>query len=111
MKRNKCLICGKEPATIHPLYGIMAGKKCLAKMRKISQPKQTAEITTESIRDDRKKYSKDILQSFRDGQLSKEYVEAYPEKVKQMIKEGNVSIEEANKAKNTWSDLEYYHRE
>ena len=108
MKRNKCLICGKEPVTIHPLYGIMAGKKCLAKMRKISQPKQTAEITTEGIREDRKKYSDDIIQSWRDSHLSKEYVKKYPDRVKKMVEEGNVTQGEVNSAKNVWDDLHYY---
>ena len=27
-KKAKCPNCGKEPAIIHPIYGVMPGKKC-----------------------------------------------------------------------------------
>ena len=103
----RCLNCHKEPATIHSLYGIMAGKKCLARMGKIAKLKVSIEVTTSEIKEDRKKFSKDLTQPFRQGELSKEYVEAYPDRVKEMVKEGHVTQKEIVSAKNIW-DLNYY---
>jgi len=66
-------------------------------------------MTTFQIKEDRMKYHKDLIQSFREGELSKEFVDAYPEKVKQMIREGNVRPEEVKKARNVWTgDTTYY---
>ncbi len=67
-------------------------------------------MTSGEIKESRKIFKKDIVQPFRDKQLSKEYVKAYPEKVKQMIKEGNITEEEVKKAKPVW-DLDYYKEE
>lgn len=106
--KNNCPICYKEPATIDPLYGVMGGKKCMSRMKEISKPKIPVEMTSVEIKDDRKKYSTDILQSWRDSNLSKEYVKKYPERVKLMVKEGNVTQSEVNSAKNVWDDLHYY---
>jgi len=60
------------------------------------------EFTTDSIREQRKEFAKDIIQPFRHGQLSKEYVEAWG------TKHLNVKPEEVKKAKNTWQELSYY---
>lgn len=60
------------------------------------------EFTTDSIREQRKKYSKDLLQPFRSGEVSKEYLDAYPEAKSGMIKEGIITETQAKKAKNVW---------
>ena len=42
------------------------------------------EFTTENIRSERQEYFKSLIQPFRGGELSKEYVEAYPKHVKKI---------------------------
>ncbi len=69
------------------------------------------ELTTDEIKEARKIYAKDVIQVFRDGQISKEYIEAYPEKVGTMLREGNITAGEVNKAQNVWDDLNYYNKE
>jgi hypothetical protein len=59
-------------------------------------------MTGEDIKTDRKVYKKDILQPFREGVLSKEYVEAYGA---QGI---NVTPDEVKNAKSVWIENEYY---
>jgi len=56
----------------------------------------------ESIKEGRKKYKKELLQPYRQGELSKEYIDAYPHQVKTMIKEGAVTRKQVEKAKNVW---------
>lgn len=60
------------------------------------------EFVPQSIRDGRKKYSKELLQPFRQGQVSKEYLDAYPTQREGMIKEGIITEHQANTAKNVW---------
>ena len=33
-KKAKCPNCGKEPAIIHPIYGVMPGKKCKERLKR-----------------------------------------------------------------------------
>jgi len=40
-------------------------------------PKKGAEFTTETIKESRREYKKDIYQPWRDGVLSREYLEEY----------------------------------
>jgi hypothetical protein len=105
---TKCPNCGKGLATIHPLLGVMACKKCLLRMRQITKPSITAEVTTNQILEDRKIFKSDLLQPFRDGHLSKEFVKAYPEKTKQMIEEGNITESDIDNMQNVWTENEYY---
>lgn len=79
-------------------------------MKSIVKPKVTGEITTEAIKEDRKIFKKDLTQPFKDGNLAKEYIEAYPDRVKEMVKESHITEEEVKKAKNIW-DLDYYKKE
>lgn len=79
-------------------------------MQRITKPNQTIEITTDLIKEHRKIYENDILQPFRDGEISKEYIKKYPETVKTMLKEGHITQQEVKKAKNVW-DLHYYKEE
>ena len=106
----KCLLCGKEKAIKHPLYGFLPGLNCQKKQRSYQKVGITAEITTSQIKEDRKKYKTDLTQPFRGGELSKEYVEAYPDRVKEMVKEKHVTESELKNAKNIW-DLDYYKKE
>lgn len=66
------------------------------------------EVTTESIKQGRREYWNSIVQPIRDDKLSKEYVEAYPEKAAERY-----TPEEIKKAKILWNDLpdhEYRHQ-
>ena len=71
------------------------------KFDKIAKP---IEITTEDIKQQRKEYSDDILQPFRDGQLSREYLEKFGAK-KRIV----VTKQDAENAKNVWIEDKYYH--
>jgi len=42
------------------------------------QKSKKYEFTTEQIKQDRKKYAKDLLQPWRSGEASKEFIDAYP---------------------------------
>jgi len=103
----KCLICNRRNAVKVDPFGYLPCLPCRRKMQKIVKPRTTTEVTTESIKEDRKKYATDLTQPFRGGQLSKEYVEAHPDRVKEMVKEGHVTQKEIVSAKNIW-DLNYY---
>ena len=76
---KKCPVCHKYEATIDPTLGVLPCFNCQEK-RRGQRLKASIEFTSDSIKEDRKKYAKDILQPFRDGELSKEYIEAYGSK-------------------------------
>lgn len=107
----KCLICQKRKAVKVDPFGYLPCKVCQKRQRKIVKPRITAEITTNAIKEDRKIYETDITQPWRNGSLSKEFVQAYPDKVKQMIKEGTTTKEEVKRAKPVWGEDSYYKKE
>ena len=80
----KCLICNQRKAVKIDPFGWMPCRICRKRQQEIAKPKVSIEVTTESIKEDRKKYADTIVQSFRQGQLAKEFVEAYPDRVKEM---------------------------
>ncbi len=89
---------------MHELYGALPCKAC-TKRQRAYKPRETIEITTNSIKEDRKKFSKDILQPYRSGQVSKEYIEAYgTERIE-------ATPQEIKNARNVWDDLGYYKKE
>lgn len=94
-----------------PIVGYTYCKVCIDKQRKLPKLGETIELTTDEIREDRKIYSSDILQSRRGGQLSKEFVKQYPDKVNAMIKEGTATREEVKNAQNVWIENDYYKRD
>jgi hypothetical protein len=102
-----CLICQKRKAIKIEPWGWMPCEVCRKKQREIARPNITGEITTDQIKEDRKIFKSDLTQPFRDGHLAREFVKAYPEKVKQMIDEGHITEEEVKKSKDVW-DLDYY---
>lgn len=61
-------------------------------------PGRQVEFTTDSVRQQRKDHREDILQPFRSGVPSREFMEAYPEKTKHW------SEEMRKKAKYVWKD-------
>lgn len=100
--RKKCLNCNKEDATYDQRLGFLPCEKCLRRQAQFKRPDVPVELTTAAIRDARKEYKKDIIQPLRDGEYSKEYIEAYGSK---HIK---ATGDEIKKARPVWSDLDYY---
>lgn len=105
---KRCLNCNLRPAQKSVTLGWIYCKACIKKHQQINKLNETIELTTDEIKTSRKEYKKDILQPFRSGQLSREYAKAYPQKVKEMIKEGSVTVDEVRKSKNTWLETSYY---
>jgi hypothetical protein len=58
------------------------------------------EFIPERIKQERKKHRKDIVQPFRNGQVSKEFVDSHPETARRMF-----TPEEIKTAKPVWRDL------
>src|SRR5258708_235484 len=100
-----CLNCNKNKAIKDELRGYLYCKKCTQRLRGQNKPKETIEITTDNIKTDRKIYSDDILQPYRSGQLSKEYIQKYG--TKNIV----ATKEEIKNAKNVWDDNNYYKKE
>lgn len=73
---KSCPVCKNEPASISKTLGVLPGEKCQQK-RKNERLSTPVEFTSEQIKEDRKLYSKDIIQPFRSGTLSKEYISTY----------------------------------
>jgi len=97
----KCLNCGKREAIKDPQRGYLPCLVC----QNVNRTPEPVEITTDDIREQRKMFKNDIIQPFRDGHLSKEYVKLYG------TKRLGVSKEEIDNAQNTWDDLSYYQDE
>lgn len=104
---RRCLNCQKRKAEFQPIVGYTYCKVCLNRQRKLPKLDETIELAPESMKEDRKKYQAEIVQPFRSGQLSKEYVKQNPGSIKKMIAEGNTTREEVKNAKNIW-DHNYY---
>ncbi len=88
----------KEPGRIKHVYTCKACKK------KITTYETGIPIdwSPQSIKDGRKEYAKELLQPFRQGEVSKEYLEAYPKQREGMIKEGIITRRQAENARNVW---------
>lgn len=99
---KKCLVCNKRPAIKDPTYGIIPCQMCQDQQAERGLPKKQVEFTSRSIKDQRKEFKDHLIQPFRKGILSKEYVDKYGTKG---IK---VSDQEVKKAKNVWTDETYY---
>jgi hypothetical protein len=100
MKRKTlCPRCSKNPAIIDSVYGVIECKNC---QEFYERPHLGVEFTTDSIREQRMEYRKDIVQPYHDGVLSKEYVEVYG------TKGLNIDEKEVKKAKYTYKGVPNY---
>ncbi len=102
MKKILCLNCNKHKAVKHPRLGYLPCLSCQQKQR--STPQKQDELPGESIKQQRREFAPDMLQPWREGQLSKEYLDKHgTENIK-------VTPEEVKNAKNVWKgDLgDYY---
>ena len=101
---TKCPRCNGETDSFMYLGGLRVAcncSKCKEELR-LKPMGKVHEWTTDEIKDGRKKYEKELLQPFREGQLSKEYADAYPEQTKGMVKEGILTEKQVRRAKNVW---------
>ena len=91
-----CSSCGNEGATTDLFLGILPCQKCIERQRRNASP-DPVEFTSDEIKNDRIKYADDILQPFRQGELSKEYVDKHGA--------NNLDVTEAEikKAKKVWN--------
>lgn len=99
-----CGKCNKHPANVSN-WGPADCDKCMARGQKFRDDNPQifhsgyAERVPDRIKEDRKKYFNTMVQPLRGGQLSKEYVDAYPELAKKQYGD------KVKKAKNVWKDL------
>ena len=94
-----CPNCNKHDANYSPTFGVLPCDFCNSIQK---TPSKTVEFTTEQIKGDRKQFSKEMLAPFREGQLSKEYINEYGTKNLKVTKEEIIG------AKEVWKDLKYY---
>ena len=92
-----CPVCGIYEARKHPLLGMLPCGNCKARRDEFKSPDHPVEFTTSSIKEGRKEYYKDIVQPFRGNEVSKEFIDLYPNKAKTMFTE-----KEIRKAKSVW---------
>lgn len=97
-----CPVCLKNPADIHSYYGYLPCGGCRKNQSGYQKPKETVEMTTPAIKEARKEFKEEIVQPFRGGVVSKEYIEKY----------GTAGIkatkQEIKNARNVWDDTSYY---
>lgn len=95
--REYCIRCQKRHD--HPQWRMNdKGWFCLDKPPKY-------EWTAQSVKESRKQYFNSIVQPYRDGRISKEFIEAHPKSIKTMIREGSVTKDEVKKSKYVWKDI------
>ena len=70
-----CPRCRKNKAVYNYHYGYLPCNKCLSE--ESTPPRRSVEFTTNSIKDSRQEYRRDILQPWDGDTLSKEYLEEY----------------------------------
>lgn len=71
-----CPVCQSQPAT-KTVYGISPCNSCQERRNGYTLPGQSPEFTTESIRTGRREYFNSVIQPYRSGELSKEYLEHF----------------------------------
>jgi len=102
--KQLCVLCRRIHNATHWKYGeykTVDGLRWGWICSRWYKPK-TYEFVPQRIKDERVKYRKEILQPYRSGELSREFVEAYPSQVKKMIKSGAVTKREVAKSMPVW---------
>ncbi len=101
-KMLKCPACRNE-GIIDPQYGLIACLSCREKTTRMSE--RTYEFVPEHIKEERKEFKDQTIQPFRNGVLSKEYIDMYG------TKHITATEEEVKNAKNVWGrDLGDYYK-
>lgn len=99
MKIQKCSNCKINDAYHHPLYGYIHCLDC--RKRQVTKTSYDFEMTSDDVKDMRKKHAGEIVQPFNRGALSKEYVERFG------TKHLNVNDKDVKNAKRVWNDGYY----
>ena len=69
------------------------------------------EFTTKAIKEGREKFAADMVQETRGGQLSREFVELYPDRIRGKIKEGLLTKKQVKDSKYVWrGDIKHWQR-
>jgi hypothetical protein len=100
---TKCPNCHNDRGIIHPYFGVLPCSDCQKRQDRLKRPAKQIEFVPDYIKNQRKEFAKDIVQPFRKGELSKEYIELYGTK---RLK--GVSQKEIKNAKNVWKSERYY---
>lgn len=100
-----CPKCGKYTANIDRTYGICDCDKCVEKQNRFASANPCLfggypEFVTEDIKTQREKYFDDQLQPYRGDNVSREFVEAYPEEAKRYFTDKQIE-----ESKPVWQDL------
>lgn len=90
----KCPTCKVNNAVIHPQFGLIACLPCRNKTKTITD--RTFEFVPEHIKEERMEYKDQTIQPFRNGEVSKEYLDLYGTKYI------DVAPEEVKSARNVW---------
>lgn len=104
---TKCPSCKRETDKFIYMSGLKIAGDCseCIKRRGFKPMGRPHEFTTEKIREDRKKFKKDLYQPWREGEISKEFLDTYPDKAKEMVKEGIITKKQHDSAKEVWKDV------
>lgn len=94
-----CPVCHQHKANHHPLYGILPCNDCKRRRDQQSSPDIPVEMVGEEIKRQRKEFAKSIIQPYRNGELSREYLEAFG------TKNIKPTQKEIKQAKPVWKDL------
>lgn len=94
-----CPQCHKNEAGYKQFLGIILCSECRKSSGKLSKQ---IEFTSQNIKDERKQFAKDLIAPFREGHVSKEFIETYG------TKRIDVSPNEVKTAINVWPELSYY---
>lgn len=96
----KCPNCNKHNAVIDSQYGVTFCLTC--RKKETDTPKLGYEFTTESIKGQRREYMRDIEQPWRDGILSREYLEEYGTQGIEATEEDINNAKYTNKGQKGW---------
>lgn len=86
-------------------WSVMPCQKCKEESNALPPIPKPHDFTTDEIRDARKSHKKQLLQPWRGGEISKEYLDAYPEQKKEMVKQGVITQKQADTAKEVWKGV------
>jgi len=95
-------VCQKNKSDLDSKLGVVPCLKCRERQRRLPKAGEQVEWTSDEIKEMRRAHADDILQPYRAGELSKEYVDKYGTK---SIK---ASKSEVKKANYTWQEDKYY---
>jgi len=102
-----CPNCNERSAKTHKTYGVLPCEVCTTARRNVLQPAASVEFTTEEIKKSRKEYKHDIIAPFRQGEVSKEYLDE--QKRTNRPHNLNISKEQEENAKNVWAGTTTYY--